>query len=230
MSFTAIPLAFVAGLLSLLSPCVLPMLPAVTASAMQASRLGVVMLAAGISIAFALAGTLLTFALLSLGLSTELLRYFSIGLMLFMGAVLLIPTLNDRMSFWLSRMISQFGQVNVSGDSAGMQFLVGTSLGLVWLPCVGPTLGTAIALASTGDDMLMAFSVMLSFGIGTALPLVLVGYLSGLKLSNVSRSTKYGKNILGVTLVALAVMILTGVDRQLEMLALEVLPDWVTSI
>lgn len=230
MSFTAIPLAFVAGLLSLLSPCVLPMLPAVTASAMQASRLGVVMLAAGISIAFALAGTLLTFALLSLGLSTELLRYFSIGLMLFMGAVLLIPALNDSMSFWLSRMISQFGQVNVSGDSAGMQFLVGTSLGLVWLPCVGPTLGTAIALASTGDDMLMAFSVMLSFGIGTALPLVLVGYLSGLKLNKVSRSTKYGKNILGVTLVALAVMILTGVDRQLEMLALEVLPDWVTSI
>lgn len=230
MEFTAIPLAFVAGLLSLLSPCVLPMIPAVTASAMQASRLGVVMLAVGISLAFALAGTLLTFALLSLGLSTELLRYFSIGLMLVMGAVLLSPALNDRFSFLLSRFISRFGQVNINGDGTAIQLLIGASLGLVWLPCVGPTLGTAIALASTGEDMLMAFTVMLAFGIGTAVPLVSIGYASGLKLNRVAGTSKYGKNILGVTLIALALMILTGVDRQLEMLALAILPDWVTAI
>lgn len=229
MEWTSIPLAFAAGLLSLLSPCVLPMLPAVTAASMQASKLGVAMLALGISLAFALAGTLLTFALLSFGLSTEWLRYFSVGLLLLMGAVLLIPPLNERLSFGLSRLMSRVGQVEVSGTGAGAQFLIGASLGLVWLPCVGPTLGTAIALASTGQDLSMAFLVMLSFGVGTALPLVLIGYASGLRLNKWGNSVRWGKTVLGVTLVGLALVILTGLDRQLEIVALELLPDWATS-
>lgn len=230
MEFSAIPLAFVAGLLSLLSPCVLPMLPAVTASAMQASRLGVLMLALGISLAFALAGTLLTFLLLSVGLSTELLRYFSVGLMLVMAAVLLLPLLSDKLSYGLSRLISQVGQVQISGTGAMAQFLIGASLGLVWLPCVGPTLGTAIALASTGESLLMAFTVMLSFGLGTALPLVAIGHLNGVRLSKLNLASRWGKPVLGGTLLLLALVILTNTDRYLEMIALELLPEWVTSI
>lgn len=230
MEVTAIPLAFIAGLLSLLSPCVLPMIPAVTASSMQASKAGVVMLALGISLAFALAGTVLTFALLSFGLSTEILRHFSVGLMLVMGAVLLIPALNQRLSYGLSLLIGRFGQTHISGSGSGVQFLIGASLGLVWLPCVGPTLGTAIALASTGQSMGMAFLVMLTFGIGTAVPLVLIGYFSGLKVSRLKGASSWGKNLLGVTLIALAIVIITGLDRQLEILALDVLPDWVSSI
>ncbi|MBD1390394.1 cytochrome c biogenesis protein CcdA [Neiella sp. HB171785] len=230
MELTAIPLAFVAGLLSLLSPCVLPMIPAVTASSMQASKTGVIALALGISLAFAFAGTVLTFALLSFGLSTELLRYFSIGLMLVMGAVLLIPVLNQRLSYALSLFVGRFGQTQINGSGNGAQFLIGASLGLVWLPCVGPTLGTAIALASTGESLLMAFMVMLTFGIGTAVPLVLIGYFSGLKVSRLKGASNWGKNLLGVTLIGLALAILFGLDRQLEMLALEILPDWVTSI
>ncbi|MBW8192129.1 cytochrome c biogenesis CcdA family protein [Neiella marina] len=230
MEVTAIPLAFFAGLLSLLSPCVLPMIPAVTASSMQASKIGVIALALGISVAFALAGTVLTFALLSFGLSTELLRHFSVGLMLVMGTVLLIPALNQRLSYWLSLLVGRFGQTQITGSGSGAQFVIGASLGLVWLPCVGPTLGTAIALASTGDSLVMAFLVMLSFGIGTAIPLVLIGYFSGLKVNRLKGASSWGKNLLGVTLILLAVVILTDFDRHLEMLAIEILPDWITSI
>ncbi|MDT8425988.1 MAG: cytochrome c biogenesis protein CcdA [Methyloprofundus sp.] len=101
---------------------------------------------------------------------------------------------------------------------------------MVWLPCVGPTLGTAIALASTGQSMPMAFAVMMSFGVGTGIPLVALGYFSGRKLAAIKTSGKLGKYILGATLVFLALIILTGVDRVLESWALEILPDWVTSI
>ncbi len=230
MEFTAIPLAFMAGILSLVSPCVLPMIPAVAASAMQSSKWGLITLALGISLAFALAGTVLTFVLLNLGISTEWLRYFSVVLLLLMGATLLIPKLSDSLAFLLSRLTSRAANVQIEGSSAPMQFVIGTSLGLVWLPCVGPTLGTAIALASTGQSMPMAFAVMLSFGIGTAIPLVLLGYYSGKKLATIKSSGKLGKTILGATLVFLALIILTGVDRVLEARALEILPDWVTSI
>ncbi|MDF1582376.1 MAG: cytochrome c biogenesis CcdA family protein [Methyloprofundus sp.] len=230
MEYTAIPLAFMAGILSLVSPCVLPMIPAVAASAMQSSKSGLVTLALGISLAFALAGTVLTYVLLNLGISTEWLRYFSVALLLLMGATLIIPKLSDTLAFFLSRLTSRAANVQIEGNSAPMQFVIGASLGLVWLPCVGPTLGTAIALASTGQSMPMAFAVMMSFGVGTGIPLVALGYFSGRKLAAIKTSGKLGKYILGATLVFLALIILTGVDRVLESWALEILPDWVTSI
>lgn len=230
MEWSAIPLAFIAGILSLISPCVLPMLPAVTASAMQASRAGLWALTLGIMLAFALAGTVLTFVLLSLGLSPDILRQFSVVILLLMALVLLLPALNDRLAWGLSRLTSRFAHSPIEGQSVAAQALIGLSLGLVWLPCVGPTLGTAIALASTGQHMGMAFLVMLSFGAGTALPLVWIGYHSGIKLAKLRTSAVIGKKLLGVTLLVLALLILTGFDRVLENWALELLPDWVTSI
>jgi cytochrome c biogenesis protein CcdA len=125
MEFTAIPLAFMAGILSLVSPCVLPMIPAVAASAMQSSKWGLITLALGISLAFALAGTVLTFVLLNLGISTEWLRYFSVVLLLLMGATLLIPKLSDTLAFLLSRLTSRAANVQIEGSSAPMQFVIG---------------------------------------------------------------------------------------------------------
>lgn len=230
MSFSSIPLAFIAGLLSLLSPCILPFIPAVAASSMQTSKQGILILAAGISLSFALAGTVLTFILLSMNLSPDLMRTFSALLMLVMAGALLIPEMGDQLSFWLSRLTSKFPAIPEFDKGLGMQFLVGASLGLIWLPCVGPTLGTAIALASTGQSIPMAFIVMLAFGLGTALPLVAIGYASGQQLDKLKLSGKIGKQILGIALLVLALMIFTGLDKALERLALDILPDWVTSI
>ncbi len=233
MEFTAIPLALLAGLLSLLSPCVLPMIPAVTASAMRASRTGVWFLAAGLALTFAIGGSLLTYLLLSAGLGPEIMRTFAAYFMLAMGLVLSIDWLNQQFSMLLSRLTSRLpsgGQVTENTDHPAFQFVVGSSLGLVWLPCVGPTLGAAIALASTGQSMLMSFTVMLAFGLGTALPLVAIGYAAGVKLSKLRTSGKFGRKLLGYALLLIALMIFSGFDKVLELWAIEFLPDWVSSI
>ncbi|GGW71834.1 cytochrome c biogenesis CcdA family protein [Alishewanella tabrizica] len=233
MEFTAIPLALLAGLLSLLSPCVLPMIPAVTASAMRASRTGVWFLAAGLALTFAIGGSLLTYLLLSAGLGPEIMRTFAAYFMLAMGLVLSIDWLNQQFSMLLSRLTSRLpsgGQVTENTDHPAFQFVVGGSLGLVWLPCVGPTLGAAIALASTGQSMLMSFTVMLAFGLGTALPLVAIGYAAGIKLSKLRTSGKFGRKLLGYALLLIALMIFSGFDKVLELWAIEFLPDWVSSI
>lgn len=233
MEFTAIPLALLAGLLSLLSPCVLPMIPAVTASAMRASRTGVWFLAAGLALTFAIGGSLLTYLLLSAGLGPEIMRTFAAYFMLAMGLVLSIDWLNQQFSMLLSRLTSRLpsgGQVTENTDHPAFQFVVGGSLGLVWLPCVGPTLGAAIALASTGQSMLMSFTVMLAFGLGTALPLVAIGYAAGVKLSKLRTSGKFGRKLLGYALLLIALMIFSGFDKVLELWAIEFLPDWVSSI
>lgn len=230
MDVTAIPIAFAAGILSLVSPCVLPMIPATTAASMRSSRWGLVSLALGISLAFAFAGTWITYLLLNLGISTEWLRHLSVAMMLVMAAAMLLPRVGDRMSYWLSRLTSRAASVHIQGDGVGTQLLIGASLGLVWLPCVGPTLGTAIALASQGQSMPLAFLVMLSFGLGTAIPLVMIGFASGRKLDKWKGSAAWGKPLLGWTLLLLAVTIITGFDRVLETWALAILPDFVTSL
>ncbi|NRB38498.1 MAG: sulfite exporter TauE/SafE family protein [Pseudomonadales bacterium] len=235
MEFTSIPLAFMAGVLSLLSPCVLPMIPAVTASAMRSSVLGLWYLAAGLCLSFALAGSVLTYLLLNLGLSPDILRTTSAILIFIMAVMLLSQQLSTRFNHLLSRLISHLptslvNGVGANGEGTALQFVIGLSLGLVWLPCVGPTLGTAIALASTGQSMLMAFTVMFSFGLGTALPLIGIGYWAGKSLAGLRSSAKFGKLLMGLALLIVALFILTGWDRILEVWAMQILPSWVIDI
>lgn len=111
---------------------------------------------------------------------------------------------------------------------------IGALLGLVWLPCVGPTLGAAIALASLGQDMLMAFIVMFVFGLGASAVLLFAGLVSTRALHawrpGLSMGATRGKQALGWLLVLLGFVVLWGLDKTLEAFALGVLPDWATGI
>lgn len=230
----AIPLALLAGVLSILSPCVWPLVPIVMASAATAGGAGPWFLAAGLSLSFAVAGTFVTLVLLNLGLNPDALRTVAAVLLLAIGAVLLAKGLTERLSQGLSRLTAGLDPGAAGSARAAGQFGVGALLGLVWLPCVGPTLGAAIALASLGQDRAMAFVVMLAFGIGTAATLLAAGLLSGRVLARVRPhafvGAERGKRLLGGLLVLLGVLVLSGLDRQLEALAIGLLPDWATSI
>lgn len=235
LELAAIPLALVAGVFGILSPCVWPLVPVVTSSAATSGRAGPVYLALGLSVSFAVAGTLLTLLLVSTGLDPELFRYVAAGMLIAVALVLLIRSLNDWVVLRLSLLSGRFGVGGAAGSvSAPGQFGVGALLGVVWLPCVGPTLGAAIALASMGQNMGMAFVVMLAYGIGTAGVLVLAGMLSGRLLSRwrstLMASSGFGKKLLGWTLLTLGVLVLTGFDKYLEALAVDVVPDWVFSL
>ncbi len=235
LELSSIPLAWLAGALSILSPCVWPLVPAVMSSAATGGRSGPWFLAAGLSLSFALAGTFLTFALLNLGLNPDAFRYVAAALLLIIAVVLLVKPVGQWLTLRLSMLTARFN--TGAGDSAGSaagQFGVGALLGLVWLPCVGPTLGAAIALASMGQSMGMAFVVMLAFGLGCAMVLLAAGLASGKALEKwrpglISHAER-GKKLLGWVLLVLAVMVLTGVDKVLEAWALRILPDWAISM
>lgn len=235
LELAAIPLALVAGILGILSPCVWPLVPVVTSSAATSGRSGPVYLALGLSISFAIAGTVLTLLLVSLGLDPELFRYVAATLLVGVSLVLLIPVLNDGAAVWLSSFSGKLNRGGKSGRvSASGQFGVGALLGVVWLPCVGPSLGAAIALASMGQNMSMAFIVMLAYGVGTAGVLLLAGLLSGRVLTR-WRSTAmsaggFGKKLLGWSLLVLGLLVLTGVDKILEALAVEIVPTWLYTL
>ena len=235
LELASLPLAALAGALSILSPCVWPLVPVVMASAAVSGRAGPWFLALGLSGAFAVAGTLLTLLLLNFGLNPDAYRAVAAVLLLVVGATLLSKRLGDWVTLKLSRLTSAVpGSSEANAGSAVAQLGVGALLGLVWLPCVGPTLGAAIALASLGQDMAMAFLVMLVFGLGTSAVLLLAGLLSarlvGRWRPGPLNSAARGKQLLGGVLVLLGVLVLTGLDKTLETWALRVLPAWATGI
>jgi cytochrome c biogenesis protein CcdA len=232
IELAAIPLALVAGVFGILSPCVWPLVPVVTSSAASSGRSGPVYLALGLSVSFAVAGTLLSFLLVSAGVDPELFRWVAAGLLILVAAVLLVRPLNDWVTLRLSSFSGRFSGLGGRGSaSAPGQFGVGALLGIVWLPCVGPTLGAAIALASMGQSMVMAFAVMFAYGIGTAGVLLAAGLVSGRLLvrwrPQAMSAGGLGKKILGGSLLILGLMVLTGFDKYLERLAVEFVPAWI---
>lgn len=236
LDLATVALALAAGVFGVLSPCVWPLVPVVTSSAAISGRSGPLYLAAGLSVSFALAGTLLTMLLVSTGMDPEVFRYVAALLLVGVALVLLVPALNTAATLALSRISARLGgrAAGARPRSAPGQFGVGALLGFVWLPCVGPTLGAAIALAAMGQDLFASFLVMLAYGVGTASILVVAGWASG-ELFTRWRSTAiaaggFGRKLLGTSLLILGLLVLTGVDKRLEALAVDIVPAWVYSL
>lgn len=238
LDVAAVPLALLAGVLGVLSPCVWPLVPVVTSSAAVSGRSGPLWLASGLSLSFAVSGTLLTWVLVSTGMDPELFRYVAGALLVFLAAVLLLPVLGDRVTLLLSTVTGRFGAAaGMSGavtTSAPGLLGVGALLGFVWLPCVGPTLGAAIALASMGQSVSMAFMVMLAYGIGTAGVLLAAGMISGRVLQRWRpqwvAGGRFGRRLLGTSLLVLGVLVLSGLDKRLEALGVDLLPTWMFTL
>lgn len=235
MEIASIPLALAAGVFGVLSPCVWPLVPVVMSSAATSGRSGPLYLALGLSLSFAVAGTLLTLLLVNAALDPELFRYMAAVLLVAVGVALVVRRLGEWLTLRLSVLAATLnGGSSVRAASGPGQFGVGALLGVVWLPCVGPTLGAAIALASLGQNMGMAFVVMLAYGVGTAAVLVLAGIVSERALSRwrprLLASGGRGRALLGWMLLSLGLLVLTGLDKHLESLAVDIVPGWVFTL
>jgi cytochrome c-type biogenesis protein len=229
-------LAYLAGVLSTLSPCVLPLLPLVVGSAAAAHRLGPLVLALGLASAFVVVGLFAATVGYSIGLDAEVFRMVAGALMIVVGAVLIIPVLQSRLAL-VAGPVSQWASQRLAGFSAaGLpgQFGVGMLLGVAWSPCVGPTLGAASLLASQAKDLPRVAATMLVFGLGASSPLLAVGILSReviLKARHHAVSAGRGlKAALGIVFVLIGAAIVTGADRNIETALVEASPQWLTDL
>jgi cytochrome c-type biogenesis protein len=122
LELASVPLAFIAGILSILSPCVWPLVPIVMSSAAASSRSGPVFLALGLSTAFAVSGTVLTLALLNLGLNPDGFRYVAAAMLVLVAAILLVKPLGDWVVLGLSGVTSRFDTATGGQGGAAAQF------------------------------------------------------------------------------------------------------------
>ena len=237
MSLASLFLAFVAGVLTVLSPCVLPLVPIVLSGAAAQHRLAPLALAAGVGLAFAGIGAglaLLGFA--AQGLGAEVFRLFAAMVLVAIGLVLTLPVLQERFAVaagpvgnWVNDKLGGAAGTGVAG-----QFALGLLLGAVWTPCVGPTLGAASLLASHGQHLGEVAFTMLLFGLGTGLALAATGMLSRSALvawrGNMMGAGRIGKSVMGLGLIVVGAIILTGTDRGLEAYLVDASPLWLTEL
>ncbi len=236
MTVGSLALALVAGVLSILSPCVLPILPIVFGAAASEHRFGPLALAAGLSVSFVAVGLLAATVGYAVGLNTDIFRNGAAALMIVAGTVLLVPRFQARLALagaplanWSDR---QFGGARRNGLAG--QISLGLLLGAVWTPCVGPTLGAASILAAQGRDLGGVSATMLAFALGAALPLAAVGLLSHDALvrwrSRLVGGGARAKAGFAILLVSIGVLVLTGLDKRIETLAVDRSPQWLTDL
>ena len=206
-----IGVAFVAGIVTALSPCVLPVLPIVFAGGATGDRRRPYAIVAGLVWSFTLFTLVATALLSALGLPDDLLRNIAIGVVLLVGLSLLWP----RLGALLERPFYALGRRNPGGLGGG--FLLGVSLGLLFTPCAGPVIAAVAVLAATQRFSVESILVTLSYALGAGLVLLLlaIGAQRGMNLRALRSRAPLIRRVLGGLVVAIAIVMALGLDVKL---------------
>ena len=217
MTTSSIPigLSFLGGLLTVLSPCVLPILPIIVGRSFQSHRYGPIAIVLGLISGFAVAGSLLGIAASWLTQVAIVLRMVAIGVLLFMGWLAIFPNLSDRFFSYFRIQPKESQAKGLMGE-----FWLGTQLGLLWTPCAGPVLASILILSAVQQQIVSSLVLLWVYGCGAAIPLLIIAYggrhLSHQLLSLRSHSGRL-QRIGGIMIVSTAMAILLGWDIQIQL-------------
>jgi cytochrome c-type biogenesis protein len=227
-------LGLLAGVLTTLSPCVLPLLPIVIASAATAHRFGPLALAAGLTVSFVGIGLFIATIGFGIGLDAELFATIAGAMMIAVGVVLLSSRLQLAVAGAGTGGFAESWMARLSPEGWRGQLVIGLLLGIVWVPCVGPTLGAASLMAARGEHLGEVALVMTLFGIGAAAPLILIGSLSREALlrwrGKMLAAGSAGKVVLGIIVLLVGIGIVSGIDRRLQAWLVAASPEWLSEL
>lgn len=227
--------AYAAGMLTTLNPCVLPMVPFVLATSLNAGRLGPVALIAGMSLTFTIAGVAVAAAGPALGISLDGIRTATAIVIVLLGLAMMVPVGNRAFATAMGPVANAangfLDRMALSGIKG--QFLTGMLMGLIWSPCSGPTLFGAIGLAAQGGSLLTAAVTMLVFSLGAGTIMLALAYgtreLIMRRRNAMLAFAGQAKTAFGALFVAIGIMILTGLDKRIEAAIVNVMPDWLVN-
>lgn len=229
-------LAYGAGLLTLINPCVLPLLPLIAAGAVARHPLGPLAMAGGMAISFTLVGISVFWLTRAVGLQQEDISNFTGWLMIGFGLVMIVPQAQEQFARVAGSLAGGSSTAINRVESKGLvgEAAAGALLGLAWSPCIGPTLGAAIGFAAQGDNLGYAFMIMVMFSLGAATVMLGLAYgtrgLIGSRREFLSAIAPHAKTILGIGLIVVGVAIVFHFDRIAEGWAIENLPTWLVDL
>ncbi|PYG28558.1 cytochrome c biogenesis CcdA family protein [Pelagimonas varians] len=228
--------AYGAGLLTLINPCVVPVLPIVIAGALQSGRLGPVAMAAGLSLSFVTLGVSVTAFGHLLGINIDTISKAGAVLMILFGIALLIPRASAVLAGATAGMSARADVQMDSVDRSDLrgQFLGGLLLGAVWSPCIGPTLGGAISLASQGEGLLRATVIMTAFALGVSTLILGLAYGTRGAIGRYNTQLRSlaiaARPILGAVFILVGTALLLNWHHYIEAWLIGALPAWLIDL
>lgn len=227
-------LSMAAGSLTTLSPCVFPILPIVVGGAMQENRLAPVFMGIGMVSSFAIMGVLVGALGGALGIDSDSIRMLGAALLLAFGIFMLVPTLSNRFTLIMTPLagLANKASSRVQGHSLAGAVALGALLGMVWSPCSGPLLASALSMVATKGNAGDGATILGMFGLGAAIPLVTIAYATR---AGFTRSRDWVlahidtlKQGFAWLIVVAGLAILLGADKWLEAQVTQRLPDaWI---
>lgn len=224
--FLLIPIAFISGILTVFSPCVLPILPIILASGIDGKVERIRGVITGLVVSFTAASLLLATVVRAFGIPTDIIRNFAVILLVIFGLSMVFPVIWEKIQIFIERYWKfQPRQNQNSGFWGG--FLTGVSLGVVWTPCIGPVVATVATLAAVNSFSLATVVIAFAYALGTGLPLYFIakgGKSVTAKLGIFKQNNQKVRQIFGIIILATALFIWTGADRNLQAWTLAHLP------
>jgi cytochrome c biogenesis protein CcdA/thiol-disulfide isomerase/thioredoxin len=226
--------ATLSGLVTVLSPCILPALPIVLSSSAASGRARPLGVITGLMISFSLFTLAISKIVSLLGLSANALRLGAVVIIAILGLSLLIPAFNQWVELLLSALPGSVNGNSTQGAGFWQGFLTGASLGLIWAPCAGPILAAVTTLAATQTITFGAALVVIFYAIGSGIPLLLIAYGGRAfinKVSFLSRNLEKVQQTFGAVMVLTALLIAFNMDTLVTSWVTEMVPSsWTTSL
>ncbi len=226
--------AFLAGLVTILAPCIWPILPIVLSSSVGGTGrrrpLGITL---GIMLSFAFFTLTISYLVKVFHFDPDSLRIAAIVIIGLLGLTMVVPALSRMIEGLISRMSSLFGQRSKQGSGFLAGFITGISLGIVWSPCAGPILAAIATLAATGKVTLSVVLVTLAYVTGVGIPLFIFAYGGRQVITRTRFLSKYTgriQQVFGVVMLLTAVAIYTNYDRLIETKLLNAFPQFSTAL
>lgn len=217
-------LALLAGIMTILSPCILPVVPIVLASSLGKSKLKPIWITLGLIVSFTLFGILFGTLGSVLGISRDIARIVGIILILILGMLLLFPTLLKKISQLFSKIKTAKPSQKLSGDKWWQNLILGIALGLAWVPCAGPVLGIILGFTLLEGNLFYSLTLMLTYGIGVAIPLLVIGYLGNTLVNQINWLKKHLpliQKIAGGVIIMIGILMIFGIDYEIQRLLLK---------
>lgn len=216
MNWIDAPVSLLAGVLTVASPCVLPLLPILLGTSVERSeRLRPLFIVSGFVVAFAGVGIALSFLSGSVESVHEALRSGSLALLAVFGLSRIWPAPYDRLMAYLGGPFQRVA--HLTGDS-GSGFLLGMSLGAVWTPCAGPVLASILVLAAKAQDLGQSSLLLSLYAVGAGVPMLAIAYGGKFVATRVNRIARHAVRLqraFGVLLLLTAVAIYFQYDLSL---------------
>ena len=226
--------AFVSGVITILSPCILPVLPIVLTGSLGKGRARPLGVIAGFVLGFTFFTLALSAVVQALGIPPDTMRYVAVAIIALFGLVMLVPGLNRLFEAGAAR-VARLGQGSRSSGPGGSRrgfwsgIPVGLSLGLVWTPCVGPIMASVISLALSKRIDGGSVFITLAYSFGTAVPMFAIMWGGRTLLAKVPALQRHAAAIqrgFGALMIVLALGIGFGFDRKIQAAILAAFPSY----